>query len=75
MNDLLREAAEIMDALMRKSDCAQDRNAEFAAVAAWKCKAAGGTPLMQPREALYADAETPNKEVSGRASEAGEGRA
>lgn len=63
MNDLLREAAEIMDALMRKSDCAQDRNAEFAAVAAWKCKAAGSTPLMQPREALYADAETPNVRV------------
>lgn len=52
---LLHEAAAIMEALMRKSDCALDRNAEFFAVSAWKIKARGDTPLMQPLEALASD--------------------
>lgn len=62
--ELLREGYEVMRALMRKSDASLDRNAEFAAVAAWWTKAQGGTPLMQPLEALTHGVTRPNGECS-----------
>jgi hypothetical protein len=40
------EAGRIMAALVAKSDCAVDRNAEFAAFSAWKIKARGEAPLV-----------------------------
>jgi hypothetical protein len=43
---LLVDGAGIMDALMVKSDCSLDRNAEFAAVAAWKARAKGCKPFV-----------------------------
>lgn len=52
VGQLIKEAAAIIDALVRVSDTRLDRNAELFAVGQWKVRLAGGEPYCAPLDAL-----------------------